>query len=103
MRTGKEQTSPGTPPDERAARLRHLRVVVASDPIVSEPPPPSVDAPEEDYVIIGRLFDTVYVDPKVAARGRVSRLAARVLGDPTVVAFRAVRTGRKADAIIAMG
>jgi glycosyltransferase involved in cell wall biosynthesis len=103
MRTSKDQASPDTANDDDAARLRHLRVVVASDPIVSEPPPSSADAPDEDYVILGRLFDTTYVDPRVASSGRISHLVARVIGDPMVVAFRAVRTGRNADAIIAMG
>lgn len=103
MRTSKDEASPDVAADKREARLRHLRVVVASDPIVTEPPPSSADAPDEDYVILGRLFDTTYVDPKVAVRSRASRAVARVTGNPAVVAFRAVRTARHADAIIAMG
>lgn len=85
-------------------RRPDLSVVVTSDPVISRPPDPAApEAPLKDYVILGGLFRTTFVDPLVAVRGRVARAAARLLGNPTVVAYRAVRSGRQADAIIAMG
>jgi glycosyltransferase involved in cell wall biosynthesis len=83
---------------------RDLSVVVASDPIISEPP--AVDAapaPTKDYLILGRQFNATLVDPRVAVRSRLARAVARVTGNPTVVAYRAVRSARRSDALIAMG
>jgi glycosyltransferase involved in cell wall biosynthesis len=103
MRTSEEQTK-ATGPWVKGSRHREISVVVASDPIISEPPPlTAAPAPTKDYVILGQLFDTTFVDPRVAVRSRRARAIARFTGNPTVVAYRAVRKARRARAIIAMG
>ena len=79
-------------------------MVVASDPIISEERPASpTPAPVEDYAILADLFDVTYVDPRVAVRSRMARFIARFTGNPTVVAYRAVRKARHADALVSMG
>jgi glycosyltransferase involved in cell wall biosynthesis len=82
---------------------RKLRVVLASAPDISNRPAESLaNGPIEDFTIIGQLFDTTIVDPPVALRSRLARVASRLIGLEWVLAFRTMRVARRADAIIAM-
>jgi glycosyltransferase involved in cell wall biosynthesis len=103
MRTSEEQMRAGVPGKKGIRRLE-ISVVVASDPVISEPPAATATAaPVKDYMILGQLLDAILVDPRVAVRSHLARAVARFTGNPTVVAFRAVRKARRSGAIIAMG
>jgi glycosyltransferase involved in cell wall biosynthesis len=89
---------------DRSSPPRRTSVVLASGPTISTRTQEELRArPVEDFTVIGQLYDATIVDPAVAVRSRPARVVDRVLGTAWVVAFRAVREARKADALIAMG
>jgi glycosyltransferase involved in cell wall biosynthesis len=85
------------------AGTRRPSVVLAANVDLQRAAVASFDTrPLEDYETLEHVFDVTHVDPPTAVRGRIARFVSRTLGDAWVVAFQAVRRGRRADAIVAL-